>query len=99
MFISLARLTFLWLIAVEAVRLPNVPMQTHRKKLREHVDPIEAAVDAVGKRDVDQPVLASKRHRRLGAKSGERLQPRAATASQYQRNRIFHSSNHAKRIF
>ena len=67
---------------VEAIRAANVLVQAHRLKLREHVDLVDAAVEAVGERDVDQAVLAGQRHRRLGAVRGERLQSSAATTTQ-----------------
>ena len=59
---------------VEAVGPANVAVQAHREELREHVDPVEPAVDAVGQRDVDQPVLGRQRHRRLRADFRERIQ-------------------------
>ena len=67
---------------VEAVRAADVPVQADRDELREHVDAVQPAVDAVGDRDVDQPVLAGQRHGRLGAILGERIQPRALPAAQ-----------------
>ena len=52
---------------VEAVGAADVAVQAHRLKLREHVDPVHAAVDAVRQRNVDQPILAGQRHGRLRA--------------------------------
>ena len=52
---------------VEAVRAADVAVQAHRLELREHVDLVDAAVDAVRERNVDQPILAGQRHGRLRA--------------------------------
>ena len=39
---------------VEAIRAANMPVQADREELRQHVDPIQLAVDAVRERNVDQ---------------------------------------------
>ena len=39
-------------------------------------------VDQVGQHEVDQPVVAAERHRRLGAVRGQRGEPLAFTAGQ-----------------
>ena len=59
-------------VAVEAVRLV----------LRQHDDLEVAGVDDVGQREVDQPVDAGERHRRLGPVGGQRHQPLALTAGE-----------------
>ena len=75
---------------VEAVRAADVAVQAHRLELREHVDLVDLAVDAVRERDVDQPILAGQRHGRLRAIGRERQQPRAATAAQNYSDDVFH---------
>ena len=77
---------------VEAVRAADVAVQAHRLELREHVDLVDLAVDAVRERDVDQPILAGQRHGRLGAVGRQRQQPRAAPAAQNYRHDVFHGS-------
>ena len=67
---------------VELVRVGDVPVQADAEELREHVDVVHLAVDAVGDGQVDEPVLAGDGDRRLGPRLGEREQPGAATASQ-----------------
>ena len=65
-------------------------MQADRVELRQHVDPVQAAVDAVRERDVDQPILARQGDGRLGAILGQRIQPRAATAAENESDDTFH---------
>jgi hypothetical protein len=67
---------------VEAICAADMTVEAHRLELGEHEDLADAAIDAIGKRDVDQPVFSRKRHGRLGAVRGERLQARAATAAE-----------------
>ena len=59
-------------VAVEAVGLV----------LRQHDDLEVAGVHDVGEREVDQPVDAGERHRRLGPVGGQRHQPLALTSGQ-----------------
>ena len=59
-------------VAVEAVRLV----------LRQHDDLEVAGVDDVGQREVDQPVDAAERHRRLGPVGRQRHQPLALAAGE-----------------
>ena len=51
---------------VEAVGLRDVAVQALAVELGEDEDPVDAGVQAVADRDVDQPELAADRHRRLG---------------------------------
>jgi hypothetical protein len=62
--------------------LGNVPVQAVALVLGQHGDPAVAAVDQVGQREVDQPVVAGKRHGGLGAVGGERGQPFTLTPGQ-----------------
>lgn len=50
--------------------------------LGQAVDLVDAAVDAVADRDVDQTIVSAKRHRGLGALFGERVQARARAAAE-----------------
>src|SRR3546814_2112346 len=56
-----------------------------RLVLRQHADPADAGIDAVGKRKVDDPELATERHRRLGTPARELAQPRAPPTGENER--------------
>ncbi len=73
--------------AGRAVQVPrpaqaDVLVQRAGLVLRQHRHVEDARVDAVGQREVDHPVLARKRHRRLGAIRGEDAEGRAFAAGQ-----------------
>ena len=74
---------------VEPVRLADVPVQADGVELRQHIDPVQAAVDAVRHRDIDQAVLARQRHGRLGPVQSQRQQARAASTLPTQMSRHF----------
>ena len=76
---------------VHPVGLRDVAVERRRVELRQHVDAFEAGVQAVAERNVDQPVLAADRHRRLRAMVREREQPRAAAAAEHDRQHVVHS--------
>ena len=75
---------------VEAIRAADVAVQTHRKKLREHVDASQAAVDAIRERDIDQSIFSGERHCRFGTVFGQRHQPGSPSPAQYHGNNIVH---------
>ena len=60
---------------VECVGASDVAMQAHRVELRENVDALHAAVDAVRERHIDDSIFASKRYGRLRAIAGEWIKP------------------------
>ena len=66
---------------VEFVARLNMAMQRHAVKLRQDIDRAQSRVQAVADRDVDDPILATDRYRRLGAVFGQWKQacPRPAT--------------------
>ena len=64
-------------------------VEADRVELREHENLVDAAVDAVGKRDVDEAILAGERDGGLGAVVGERLEARAATATEDDSDDVF----------
>jgi hypothetical protein len=66
---------------IELVGIGNMAMQANREILREDVDAIAIAVDAVADRYIDESILAADRHRGLGAKHGERIKAGAASAA------------------
>jgi hypothetical protein len=56
--------------------------------LLQHPDVLDPGVDAVGEREVDQPVDAGEGERRLGPPRGEQLQPASLTAGQHEREHL-----------
>ena len=78
--------------AVEVVGVADVLVQADGLELREDEDPVDAAVDAVGDRDVDEAIFAGERHGGLGAVVGERLEARAATATEDDGDDVFDGS-------
>jgi hypothetical protein len=79
---------------IELVGLHDVPVQAGRHELREDVYPFYAGIDAIGNRDVDQPVFTEEAYRWLGSFQCEWKQPFTTTASQYECGNILHRSNH-----
>ena len=69
---------------VEVVGPANVAVQADRIELRQHIDAVHVAVQAVRQRDIDQPVLSGQRDRRFRTELGQRQQARAATASEHE---------------
>jgi hypothetical protein len=71
---------------VELVRVRDVPMEADGHELREHVDAVDAAIQAIRDRHVDESILAGHGHGRFGAKLREREQscPLAAAKDQTQ---------------
>ena len=62
---------------VEPVGLRDVAVERRGVELGQHEDALEAGVQAVADRDVDQPVLARERHGRLRAHVRQREQARS----------------------
>ena len=75
---------------VEDVGAADVLVQAGGVELREDVDAVQAAVDAVGDGDVDEAVLARHRHGRLGADLGEGIEPGALSAAEYESDYVSH---------
>src|SRR5207302_1219753 len=73
----------------------NVPVQAHTQELREHINSVQAAVEAVANGDVDEPVAAGDRHGWLAAALGQRVEPRAPAAAQDQTQHIVHGKSPA----
>ena len=70
--------------------LADMPVQAQRLVLREHIHPAQSRIDAVRKRDVDNPVMPAKRHRRFGPVPREWKQPLSRSACKQYAKRIFH---------
>ena len=75
---------------IHPVRLRDMPVERRRVELRQDVDPLEPGVQTVAERNVDQPVLAADRHRRLRAMVGEWEEPSAAAAAEHDREHAIH---------
>ncbi len=81
-------------IAVEVPRpaQPDVVVERARVVLRQHDDVVDLGVDAVREREVDDPVLATERHGRLGAFLRQDGQPLAFAACEDDCHRSLHAS-------
>jgi hypothetical protein len=55
-----------WREIVESEGGVDMPVQRHAVELGEHVDAANAGVETITYWDIDKPVLATKRHSRLG---------------------------------
>ena len=77
---------------VQAIGLRDVPVERRRVELRQHEHPLQAGVQAVADRNVDEAILAADRYGRLGAHVGQRIEPCAAPPSQNQRKHVVHGA-------
>ena len=75
---------------VKLIGVGDVPVQADAQKLREHVDAVEAAVEAVADGDVDETVLAGHGHGRLAAQHRQREQSSSPPTAQNQAENFFH---------
>ena len=73
---------------VEPVALLDVPMQRRAVELREQEDALEAGVEAVADRDIDDAVLARERHGRLGSVLRQRIKSRAGASAENDGNDV-----------
>ena len=71
----------------------DVAVERKRFVLRQNEDAAQIAVDAVGKRDVDNAVDAAEGHGGLGAVARERPQPLALSACQQNADRVAHQGH------
>jgi hypothetical protein len=56
-------------------------METRRLELRQNIDLIDLAIDAIRDGNINQSILATERHGGLGAVRRQRQQPSAASAA------------------
>ncbi len=73
---------------VELVALLDVPMQRGTVELGEQKDALEARVEAVADRDIDDAIFARQRHGRLGAVLRQRKEPRAGASAKNDRDDV-----------
>ena len=80
-------------VAVEVPRPAEADVVVERARvvLGQDDDVVDVRVDAVGQREVDDPVLAAERHRRLGPLLGEDREAFALAAREDHRHRPFHA--------
>ncbi len=80
-------------VAVEVPRPAEADVVVERARvvLGQHDDVVDVRVDAVGQREVDDPVLAAEGHRRLGPLLGEDREAFALAAREDHRHRPFHA--------
>jgi hypothetical protein len=74
----------------EVVGEAEMAIQRLAVELREGIDLVDAGIDAIANRNVDQPELATEGHRRLCPRERKRLQPRSRTASENDGQDTFH---------
>ena len=75
--------TFIALGAEEIPATLQMPDQAVGFILGGHADPPDAAIHGIGEGKIDDPRLAAKKYRRLGAPVGQFFEPRTAPASQH----------------
>src|SRR5258708_5023779 len=68
----------------------DMTVERKRLVLGEDVDPAQVRVDAVGKSDVDNAVVAAKGDRRVGPVPGQGIEALAGAACQQYSQRVFH---------
>ena len=76
--------------------LRDVPVQRMRLVLGQHADPQIPGVDEIGQHEIDEPVGAAERNRRLGPVGGQRVQPLALPAGEDNAQHVWqfpHGSN------
>ena len=74
------------LVLEQAAELPSLAQVLQQRlalELRQHVDRINARVDQVAQDEIDDPILASERNRRLGAFLGQRIEPGTLAAGEH----------------
>ena len=79
--------------------LADVAVEAERFVLRQDENAAQVAVDAIGKRDVDDAVDAAEGDGGLGAVARERPQPLALSACQQNADRIAHQGDHAPTLW
>src|SRR5262249_10571020 len=75
---------------IELVGVGDVPMQADAEELRQDINALHTAVDAVADGDVDQPVLAGDRNGGLAAQLRQRVQACASSSSEDETENFLH---------
>ena len=71
----------------------DVPVEAERLVLRENEDAAQVAIEAIGKREIDDAIDAAERNGRLGAVARERPKALALAASQENADRVAHQGH------
>src|SRR5262249_53230679 len=75
---------------IEFIRLIDVAIEADRVELRQHVDLIEPAVQAVRNGNVDQAVFARQRDSRFRPQLGQGIQASSFAAAEHERDDVAH---------
>lgn len=78
---------------IKLVRLPNVPMQADRVELRQQVNAVDAAIQSIGDRNIDQAVFPGQRNRGFRTVLGQRKQPCPFPSAENQSDRVVHNTS------
>ena len=78
---------------VETIRLRDVPVERRRVELRQNEDALQARVQAVADRHVDEAILAADRDRRLRAHVRQRVEAASAASTQNQGKHVVHAED------
>ncbi len=79
---------------IELVSARDVAMQRDGVKLGQHIDTIDAGVNAIADRDIDQPVVPRQRDSRLGPQLRQRIKPAPCAPAQDHSKHIMHCVLH-----
>ena len=80
---------------IEFVGLRDMPMQRRRIEMREQINAAQIGVDAIGDRDIHEPVFTGQGDGRLGALLGEWEQAAALPSSHDDREHIARGGRHS----
>ena len=69
-------------VKIPGLSVADILVEDERLILREHADRVDPRVDAVGQREVDDPILRTERNRRLCDIIGESIEPAALPSGQ-----------------
>jgi len=69
--------------AAELPSLAEMLEQRLAAELREHVDGVDPGIDEIAEYEINDPVLAAERNRRLGAFARQRKEPGSFASGQY----------------
>ena len=75
---------------VNSVSLSDVAVQAEGLVLRQDQDSAQTAIEAIGEREIHDPILPAERHGGLGPIARQGLEPRSFAARQNQRQNVSH---------
>jgi len=83
---------------IETIGLSDMLVERYTKELRDNINAIDSAVQAIADWNIDQPILASERDSGLGANFSKRKKPSTATTTEDQRNHLAHIIEHRNHL-